>query len=87
MYRIENLELGIKTIINGTVRSVIGKTDLDGVQSNRKHIADEIETELQHIASEWGIKLTKFKCCLPKVLFLTNTLTSTAAESSRQQGH
>ena len=31
MYRIENLQLGIKTIINGTVRSVIGKTDLDGV--------------------------------------------------------
>jgi ornithine--oxo-acid transaminase len=46
MYRIENLELGIKTIINGTVRSVIGKTDLDGVQSNRKHIADEIQTGL-----------------------------------------
>ena len=36
MYRIENLELGIKTIINGTVRS-----------------------ELQHIATEWGIKLTR----------------------------
>ena len=59
MYRIENLALGIKTIINGTVRSVIGKTDLDGVQSNRKHIADEIETELEHVANEWGIKLTR----------------------------
>ncbi len=59
MYRIENLQLGIKTIINGTVRSVIGKTDLDGVQSNRKHIANEIETELEHVAAEWGIKLTR----------------------------
>ena len=59
MYRIENLDLAIKTIVNGTVRSVIGKTDLDGVQSNRKHIADEIETELQHVAAEWGIKLTR----------------------------
>lgn len=59
MYRIENLQLGIKTIINGTVRSVIGKTDLDGVQSNRKHIADEIENELNHVANEWGIKLTR----------------------------
>ena len=59
MYRIENLELGIRTVINGTVRSVIGKTDLDGVQSNRKHIAQEIETELQHVAEEWGIKLTR----------------------------
>jgi regulator of protease activity HflC (stomatin/prohibitin superfamily) len=59
MYRIENLELGIKTIINGTVRSVIGKTDLDGVQSNRKHIAEEINNELQQVADEWGIKLTR----------------------------
>jgi regulator of protease activity HflC (stomatin/prohibitin superfamily) len=59
MYRIENLQLGIKTIINGTVRSVIGKTDLDGVQSNRKHIADEINNELQQVADEWGIKLTR----------------------------
>lgn len=58
-YRIENLELGIKTIINGTVRSVIGKTDLDGVQSNRRHLATEIETELQQVADEWGIKLTR----------------------------
>jgi len=59
VYRIQNLELGIKTIINGTVRSVIGKTDLDGVQSNRRHIADEIELQLQHVADEWGIKLTR----------------------------
>lgn len=58
-YRIENLELGIKTIINGTVRSVIGKTDLDGVQSNRRQLATEIETELQQVADEWGIKLTR----------------------------
>ena len=58
-YRIENLELGIKTIINGTVRSVIGKTDLDGVQSNRRHLSTEIETELQQVADEWGIKLTR----------------------------
>ena len=59
MYRIENLQLGIKTIINGTVRSVIGKTDLDGVQSNRKHIAEEINNELQQVADEWGIWLTR----------------------------
>ena len=59
IYRIENLELAIKTIVNGTVRSVIGKTDLDGVQSNRRHLADEIENELNTVANEWGIKLTR----------------------------
>lgn len=58
-YRIENLSAGIKTVIEGTVRSLIGKTDLDGVQSNRKTIVEEIESELNHIADEWGIKLTR----------------------------
>lgn len=59
MYRIENLTLAIKTIVNGTIRSVIGKTDLDGVQSNRRHLAQEIEAELQTVSDEWGIKLTR----------------------------
>jgi regulator of protease activity HflC (stomatin/prohibitin superfamily) len=59
MYRIENLTLAIKTIVNGTIRSVIGKTDLDGVQSNRRHLAQEIEAELQMVSDEWGIKLTR----------------------------
>jgi regulator of protease activity HflC (stomatin/prohibitin superfamily) len=58
-YRIENLQLAIKTIVNGTVRSVVGKTDLDGVQSNRRHLADEIESQLQLVSEEWGIKLTR----------------------------
>ena len=59
MYRIADLKTGIKTIVNGTVRSVIGKTELDGVQSNRRHIAEEIESELQAVSDEWGIKLTR----------------------------
>jgi regulator of protease activity HflC (stomatin/prohibitin superfamily) len=59
VYRIENLRLAIKTIVNGTVRSVIGKTDLDGAQSNRKNIATEIENELKLVSDEWGIILTR----------------------------
>ena len=31
MYRISNVDDAIMTIVSGTVRSVIGKTDLDGV--------------------------------------------------------
>ena len=61
VYRIENLRLAIKTIVNGTVRSVIGKTDLDGVQSNRRHIATEIENELKLVSDEWGIVLTRIE--------------------------
>lgn len=59
MYRIADVDAAIFTIVNGTVRSVIGKTDLDGVQSNRRQLATEIETELQEVSEEWGIKLTR----------------------------
>jgi regulator of protease activity HflC (stomatin/prohibitin superfamily) len=59
MYRIADVNDAILTIVNGTVRSVIGKTDLDGVQSNRRQLANEIETELQEVSDEWGIKLTR----------------------------
>lgn len=59
MYRIADVDAAILTIVNGTVRSVLGKTDLDGVQSNRRHLANEIETELQEVSEEWGVKLTR----------------------------
>ena len=59
MYRISNVDDAIMTIVNGTVRSVIGKTDLDGVQSNRRQLSDEIESELRSVSEEWGILLTR----------------------------
>ncbi|MDI9332658.1 MAG: SPFH domain-containing protein [Alphaproteobacteria bacterium] len=59
MYRIVNVDDAIMTIVNGTVRSVIGKTDLDGVQSNRRQLSDEIERDLQTVSEEWGILLTR----------------------------
>ncbi len=58
-YRIDNINDAILTIVNGTVRSVIGKTDLDGVQSNRRQLSDEIERDLQNVSDEWGILLTR----------------------------
>lgn len=59
MYRIANVDDAIMTIVNGTVRSVIGKTDLDGVQSNRRQLSEEIESDLQVVSDEWGILLTR----------------------------
>jgi len=59
MYRIANVDDAIITIVNGTVRSVIGKTDLDGVQSNRRHLSTEIEEELRTVSEEWGVVLTR----------------------------
>ncbi|MFM8547435.1 MAG: SPFH domain-containing protein [Betaproteobacteria bacterium] len=59
VYRISNVDDAIITIVNGTVRSVIGKTDLDGVQSNRRQLSTEIEEDLRAVSDEWGIVLTR----------------------------
>lgn len=59
MYRITNVDDAIFSIVNGTVRSVIGKSDFDSVQSNRRHLSDEIQKELGPVAEEWGIALTR----------------------------
>lgn len=59
IYRIYDVDEAIKTIVNGVVRNVIGKTDLDGVQSNRKQLSEELETELKKVTNEWGIILTR----------------------------
>lgn len=59
MYRITNVDDAIFAIVNGTVRSVIGKSDFDSVQSNRRHLSDEIQKELGPVAEEWGIALTR----------------------------
>lgn len=58
-YRIDNINDAILTIVNGTVRSVIGKTDLDGVQSNRRQLSEAMEDELRQVSEEWGIVLTR----------------------------
>ena len=59
VYRINDIDQAIKTTVTGVVRSVIGKTDLDGVQSNRRSITQAIEEELRAVTEEWGIVLSR----------------------------
>ncbi|MBM4231913.1 MAG: SPFH/Band 7/PHB domain protein [Gammaproteobacteria bacterium] len=59
VYRIKDIEQAIQTTVTGVVRSVIGKTDLDGVQSNRRTLAESIEEELRSVTAEWGIVLSR----------------------------
>lgn len=59
VYRINDIDQAIKTTVTGVVRSVIGKTDLDGVQSNRRSISEAIEEELRAVTEEWGIILSR----------------------------
>jgi regulator of protease activity HflC (stomatin/prohibitin superfamily) len=59
VYRIKEVNEAIRTTVTGVVRSVIGKTDLDGVQSNRRSISEAIEEELRAVTEEWGIVLSR----------------------------
>ena len=59
VYRIKDINEAIRTTVTGVVRSVIGKTDLDGVQSNRRSISEAIEEELRAVTEEWGIVLSR----------------------------
>lgn len=59
VYRIKDIDQAIQTTVTGVVRSVIGKTDLDGVQSNRRELSESIEEELRTVTLEWGIVLSR----------------------------
>jgi regulator of protease activity HflC (stomatin/prohibitin superfamily) len=58
-YRVLDVDQAIQTTVIGMVRSVIGRTDLDGVQSNRRELSEAIESELRSVSQEWGIVLTR----------------------------
>jgi regulator of protease activity HflC (stomatin/prohibitin superfamily) len=67
VYRIRDVDEAIKTTVTGVVRSVIGNTDLDGVQSNRKTLSETIESELRAVTQEWGIILSRVEIVDVKV--------------------
>ena len=48
-YRIKNIDQAIETIITGIVRSIIGASDLDQVQSNRAQLSTTIGTDIQQV--------------------------------------
>lgn len=58
-YRIKNIDQAIETIITGMVRSTIGSSDLDQVQSNRSQLSAAIANDIQHVTDEWGINVTR----------------------------
>jgi regulator of protease activity HflC (stomatin/prohibitin superfamily) len=58
-YRIKNIDQAIETIITGIVRSTIGASDLDQVQSNRSELSLAIGNDIQHVTEEWGIHVTR----------------------------
>ena len=59
VYRINDVDQAIITAATSIVRSAAGKLDLDGLQSSRESMNDEISINLQEAADVWGIEITR----------------------------
>lgn len=58
-YRVENLDLALRTTIFGQLRSVIGSMDTDEILSNRTVINGKISEQVKEAAQYWGVEVTR----------------------------
>ncbi|HIG59421.1 MAG TPA: SPFH/Band 7/PHB domain protein [Gammaproteobacteria bacterium] len=58
VYRIQDVDRAIDTESTSIVRSAAGRLDLDTLQSSRESMNEEIGTNLQKKAEEWGLIVT-----------------------------
>jgi regulator of protease activity HflC (stomatin/prohibitin superfamily) len=59
VYRIQEVDLALRTASISIVRSAAGRLELDGLQSSREAMNDEIAKNLQQAAEIWGIEITR----------------------------
>ncbi|MGV6839415.1 MAG: SPFH domain-containing protein [Planktomarina sp.] len=59
VYRIRDVDGAIATTVAGIVRAEIGKLELDGVQSNRQQLIDQIKAQVASAVDDWGIEVTR----------------------------
>ncbi len=59
VYRIRDIDAAISTTVAGIVRSEIGTTELDEVQSNRARLIEKIRSALESVVDDWGIEVTR----------------------------
>jgi regulator of protease activity HflC (stomatin/prohibitin superfamily) len=60
-YGIENYEFAIQQLAQTTLRSEIGKIDLDRTFEERSHINGLVITELDKASEAWGIKVLRYE--------------------------
>tara|TARA_B100000700_G_scaffold230615_1_gene255020 strand:- start:1923 stop:2858 length:936 start_codon:yes stop_codon:yes gene_type:complete len=58
-YRVEDLNLALRTTIFGQLRSVIGSMDTDEILSNRTAINGKISEQVKEAAQYWGVDVTR----------------------------
>ncbi|MFA5548741.1 MAG: SPFH domain-containing protein [Porticoccaceae bacterium] len=57
VYGIESYEIAIQTLVQTTLRSIVGEMDLDDALSSRDHIKAKLKTAISDDIADWGITL------------------------------
>ncbi len=57
VYAIEDYELGIRNLVQTSLRSIIGKMDFDDALSSREEIKVQLKNTISNDISDWGITL------------------------------
>ena len=57
VYGIENYEIAIQTLVQTSLRSIVGEMDLDDALSSRDHIKAKLKGAISDDISDWGITL------------------------------
>jgi regulator of protease activity HflC (stomatin/prohibitin superfamily) len=57
VYGIEDYSLAIQTLVQTSLRSIIGEMDLDDALSSRDHIKSRLKATISDDISDWGITL------------------------------
>jgi regulator of protease activity HflC (stomatin/prohibitin superfamily) len=57
VYGVENYEIAITTLVQTSLRSIIGEMDLDAALSNRNAIRTKLKESISDDISDWGIAL------------------------------
>ncbi len=57
VYGVENYEIAIETLVQTSLRSIIGEMDLDEALSNRNVIRAKLKESISDDISDWGIAL------------------------------
>jgi regulator of protease activity HflC (stomatin/prohibitin superfamily) len=57
VYGIEDYELAIQTLVQTSLRSIIGEMDLDDALSSRDHIKAKLKAMISDDIADWGITL------------------------------
>ncbi|WP_163577604.1 SPFH domain-containing protein [Halomonas faecis] len=59
VYEVENMSQAVEVLAKTTLRSVVGKMELDKLFESRAEVNNEIQAAMEEPASKWGVKISR----------------------------